>query len=72
MIEVIVRGPGLCINCEAEIIRRALTAYGCKVVVENDHPIDDDNIAAALQCFENAPISKLPIKLKVDHLPWGG
>lgn len=72
MIEIIVRGPGLCINCEAEIIHRALVAYGCKVFVENDHPIAANDIDAALQCFDNAPISKLPIRLRVDHLPWGG
>jgi len=72
MIEVIVRGPGGCINCEAEIIKRALVAYGCKVFVENNYPIADKDLDAALQCFDNAPIAKLPIKMKVDHLPWGG
>lgn len=73
MIEIIVRGPGGCISVEAEIVRRALVAFGYSVYGEDEYAIPADKIGEIMATVRaSKTLRAQPIRLKVDHLPWGG
>jgi len=73
MIEVTVRGPGGTISVEAEIIRRALAAFGFSVYVEDEHAMPADKVDDIMEKVRSSrTLRAQPIRLKVAHLPWGG
>lgn len=72
-IEVKVSGPGMCINSELEIIRRALVAEGFVVDVTNPYPPSDETIDEHVERLRSLGHAKrTKIRLIANHCPWGG
>lgn len=70
-------GPGGCITYEAEIIKRALEAIGCKVEMTTSDPQEHDGCNDAWMQERGAYYARLTyqmptVKMTVQHCPWGG
>lgn len=73
-IKITVSGPGLAINFEVELIRKALEDAGISVEVENDHPAEDPGAFIEHRKSLIAEQGNKPnqVVLIADHLLWGG
>lgn len=70
--EFVVRGPGGTINYEVEVLRQFLEAMGVEVEVVNPHPDAASALpAAVLDQIRNGRL-RGKVRLRADHLPWGG
>jgi hypothetical protein len=78
VVEITITGLGGAINCELEIIRRALEAEGIQVNVENRDPYEGDDIEDWLsRCRESrknrkSNLNRDRVRIRMYHSPWGG
>jgi hypothetical protein len=68
-ITITISGPGGCITAQGILVKRALEAAGVPVEVVDDHPEKSEE--EVLSHFETVA-DKIPVQIKMVHLPWGG
>lgn len=71
-IEII--GPGGSISYPTEVIIKALKEAGMQVEVEDRFPTEnpEEFMKKTKEMIDSGYIKEWKIKVKADHLPWGG